>query len=59
MTAVATVPATVDCGECAGQGYRWEDVWVRGGHTTREWPCTECDGTGQVAAPEPEDDEAA
>lgn len=40
---------TTDCGECHGAGYLWADDWD-GEHYTREWPCSSCEGTGQVEA---------
>lgn len=52
---------TTQCPECGGEGDSWEDVWLGdvGGHSTRHYPCTACDATGEVEAPEDEDDEPA
>ncbi|HEU4368308.1 MAG TPA: hypothetical protein VFV05_08805 [Methylomirabilota bacterium] len=49
---------TADCDSCGGSGVRWADAYDRqlGRHFTDEWPCSTCDGTGQVEA-EPTDDE--
>lgn len=51
---------TTQCPECGGEGDSWEDVWLGdvGGHSTRHYPCTECDGTGEVDGRDDEDEPA-
>lgn len=51
---------TVECPDCGGEGSTFVDCWApgpMGGHYTKHYPCTTCDATGEVKAPEPEGDD--
>lgn len=51
---------TKTCEVCGGEGTTFEDVWREPhGHSTKHYPCTACDATGEVPCDLPEDEDDA